>query len=901
MDYEKILKVNDLIRTNYELGAKLGSYSFYNEDVFKDLLLVAKKIHPSLKLTKEEEKELKRRADSEFQIFQPDGNALLGDYEHEYNWYTLRKEFIDEKYWPRYRTHLFNQKWSTEILNKLENDTLNNLMNYLGDPVSEDTFSRKGLVMGDVQSGKTSNYIGLICKAADAGYKVIILLTGVLETLRKQTQVRVEEGFIGYDAENLTWVGVGKNESSDIPIPKSLTSRAKDFTGTTGENTFLRFENDTAPFIFITKKNVNTLKKIRETITNLNIIPPATNIDTSLLVIDDEADNASVNTNDQRYDPTSINSEIRKILNLFTRSSYVGFTATPFANVFIDPDSETEMLKGDLFPNDFIYSLNPPSNYFGANKMFINKEYDTVQIIDDNDDSFPLKHKKEWSGNSIFPSLVEAINCFFVANAIRDLNEKNEKNSHRTMLINVSRFINVQQKIYEIVSNLISNIKNAIRYNYNLDFSIAVKSPYIKSLKEAYDKHYSNNYNWKDIFKTLYDSTKNIVVYRVPNKHKDPYYEKYSDEGLRCIVIGGLALSRGLTLEGLTISYLYRSTATFDVLMQMGRWFGYRDRPEDYSKICKIWMLNSTKNYFEEITKAINNLKEDIYRLQLSKETPKEFGIRVRNESDELGITDRNKMRYSKKIVYTDDLFGKVLETPFISGDLNDIKNNMSFIHSFFEDKIPKHYGGNLFYESISSNEILCFLDKFNIHEANRITYFEKDKISNFIKEYSFEYFDIIIIGIQNGLRNTKISNKKVNLSERQFDLLEDLTIRVGGKRRRLGGPEDTKLPTQKRIQRAINTTYLYEGRNPLLLIYPLSLKKIDANQEKGISVTPEEEIKINLMVERFNENDLVPYGVGIGFPKNSEYSSKKIKVFYINDRTKWWNIMNIKDNEEDE
>ena len=436
MNENLIYRFISSFRALYELGKQFGSYDEYNDEVFKKILENILS-NSDFELDEDDIVVLKKNVDAEFQIYQPDGTALIDDYEHASHWYTEKKQEVNHFFWNRYRKHLFDNGWSSNVIDKLDYNTLDSLMDYLGDPSAPEPFNRKGLVMGDVQSGKTSNYIGLICKAADAGYKVIILLTGVLESLRRQTQIRVEEGFIGYDVDSREWVGVGLNSNEDTIIPKSITSRINDFTGVKGENTFLRFKNEEHPFIFITKKNSNTLKKIRESITNINLKAPAKEINTSLLIIDDEADNASVNTNSPEYDPTKINTEIRKILNLFSKSNYVGFTATPFANVFIDPDSETEMLKGDLFPQHFIYSLNPPSNYFGADKIFMNQKYRTVQSIDDYTADFPLKHKKDWYGSTLFISLVEAINAFIVINAIRDINEGKRKNSHRTILINV--------------------------------------------------------------------------------------------------------------------------------------------------------------------------------------------------------------------------------------------------------------------------------------------------------------------------------------------------------------------------------------------------------------------------------------------------------------------------------
>lgn len=906
MNDKLVLSIVSNFRTHFDLGSQLGQFDNYNESVFYKIINSIKGFFPNVDLNDEIITTVKKIIDSEFQIYQPDGTALLDDYEHQRYWYDDIKDDINHFYWPRYRSSLVRSGWSVGIVNQLDSQTLNNLMNYIGDPNAKESFSRKGLVMGDVQSGKTSNYIGLICKAADAGYKVIILLTGVLESLRRQTQIRVEEGFIGYDVENKKWVGVGVQSSENNVIPKSETSRVNDFTGLAGENTLHQITNEKVPFIFITKKNSKTLRKIRTTLSNINLIPPQNKIKSSLLVIDDEADNASINTNIPENDPTIINSEIRKLLNLFTKSNYVGFTATPFANVFIDPDSETEMLKDDLFPKHFIYNLHAPSNYFGANKMFIDKTFNTVQLIEDSDSSFPLKHKKDWDGNSLFPSLIEAINAFLIINALRDLRERTQSNSHRSMLINISRFIKVQERIEEIITNLFENILNAIKQSHKLNYQEYSKNIYILNLINTYEKHYSIFYTWEDVFSVLYNSVKDIKIYKIPfkDKKKQLDYDKHSDEGLRVIVIGGLALSRGLTLEGLTISYLYRNTSTFDVLMQMGRWFGYRHKPVEYSDLCKVWMLEQTKEYFEEIAHSINQLKRDFDALQKSNKTPKDFGIRVRNESEKLGITGRNKMRNSKKYVYTDDLFGQVLETPFISSVQSEIIHNMNTISSFLEKISLIYVDKKLYHDNVNADEVTKLLSELNIHEANYINYFQKEQIIEFIKDYGFKSFNLVVFNGDG--RKFNIGNYTIDSIERSFDLLDKHTIRIGGTKRRLGGKQDTRYGLDDSIVKIINQegsvsnkSYMIEGRNPILMIYPITLKEPIITEDPYFS--DDELAMMKSIISNQTHKDLFPIGIGVGFPQNSKQVLKKKKVFYINDRTKWWNLMLDKDNQEDE
>jgi hypothetical protein len=899
MEQSRLLSLIQLFKSVYSVQFNQGLFENYSDETFESIFKACKEIIQNINET--EKILLKRRVDSEFQIYQPDPIAILNDYEHQSNWFTSNKTNYDLFYWNRYKQHLIDKDIAFDVVNKLDFKTTDQLIDLLGDPNESVEFARKGLVMGDVQSGKTSNYIGLICKAADVGYKVIILLTGTLESLRVQTQIRIEEGFIGYDVNSRKNVGVGKPGHF---IPRSVTSRTNDFTGIAGQNTLLKIDNSAIPLIFVTKKNTTTLKKIKDTLSYLNIIPPQNKINSSVLIIDDEADNASVNTNDIDYDPTRINSEIRDLLNLFARSNYVGFTATPFANVFIDPESETEMLRGDLFPKDFIFSLDAPSNYFGPQKIFLNSASNFVITIKDDSDFFPLIHDKSWEGDMLFESLIDAIRAFILINVIRDLNEGSINNSHRSMLINISRFIKVQERIEQIVQRVLNSILTSINLTHGLDAEKALENNVIYNLHRVYLVLYKDFYSWDTIFFNLKDSSSKISVFKVPTKDKNKIldYEAHKEKGLRAIVIGGLALSRGLTLEGLTISYLYRNTSTFDVLMQMGRWFGYRDKPFDYESLCKIWMLDKTKEYFFEISQSIETLKEDIRRMVGSKKTPKEFGIRVRNESDSLGITNKNKMRTSKKYVYNFDYFGNVLETPFLDFS-NDIleENNKVFISFVKSINLTQVDNNKLLAVNVDSSLICGILSKLNIHEANKFNYFDKLQLVDFIKKYQFGFFDVGIIGGDGD--SLVISNDlSINFIKRSFDFFDKGAIRISGSHKKLGGPLDTKLGLPKDLESTLsdekdnNKKFLVEGRNPLLLIYPIRLKfnsnyfNSDLEQQQAQS-----------LIENSSKNNGFFIGLSLAFPRSSSISDKKEIIYVINRKTSWYNSMKKELDEEND
>ncbi|TRN46183.1 hypothetical protein DT385_28950 [Pseudomonas syringae] len=271
--------------------------------------------------------------------------------------------------------------------------------------------------MGDVQSGKTSNYTGLICKAADAGYKLVILLTGTLESLRRQTQERLDSGFVGLDSSGVVnnrkrhrkEIGVGLIDAARSA--GVFTSTVGDFKAATVNQLGFKLKDYKEPVLLVVKKNKRILENLADWLVTFNASGSG-NIDLPLLLIDDEADNASINTNPKKA--TAINSGIRGLLKVFPRSSYVGFTATPFANVFINPDTTTEMEGDDLFPRDFIYALDAPSNYVGAHRIFgDNADLKCVEPIWDAEEYFPKGMSSDSVIDAVPDSMLEAVSCFF--------------------------------------------------------------------------------------------------------------------------------------------------------------------------------------------------------------------------------------------------------------------------------------------------------------------------------------------------------------------------------------------------------------------------------------------------------------------------------------------------------
>lgn len=765
--------------------------------------------------TDEEKAATLRDITYKYQVYTPPGQSIVADYEQG-KWYDDRKSEIEPFFWSRYRNYLIDEKhFSPSVVSILGDDTLDKkLMNYILDPETETTqpMLRRGLIIGDVQSGKTSTYIGFICKAADAGYKVFILLTGVIESLRKQTQERVEEGFIGIDlssdATGGKRVGVGLDNKEIKAM--ALTSRKTDFTGNNNKNVISLLNSNNA-VVFVIKKNTTSLTKLKNWLVTLNADPVTKKINLPMLLIDDEADNASINTSKDKEDPTKINRLIRELANVFTKSNYVGFTATPFANVFIDPETTEKMETQDLFPEDFIVALPTPSNYIGAEKIFEKGGEYHSQLIYINDagreeeDGFPFYflHKKDWH-DKLPESLTDAIYTFYLANAIRDL--RGDSRQHRSMLVNISRFVKVQKYIKEEVEEIHAAAYRAIKFNLSKDFNESMKDPILKRIYDNWEKQYSDaGASWDEISEVLFSSIENIQI-RVVNSSKSAEKLEYpKNESLRVIAIGGLALSRGLTLEGLVISYFYRNTSTYDVLMQMGRWFGYR---KGYEDLFRIWTHKASAEWYAEISEATRALKDDMDIMRENKLKPKDFGIRVRNNSAELSITAYNKMRNATDEFEMSSYFGGFIDTPYLMLNTDAHKSNFSSVKQLVDDCIgsgmtfdrenPATGKGRYIIRDIPKYNIIEFLKKLKISRFS--SKFDIKQICTFLagcNDSSIDYFDIAFIEgktqFGDGLK-AEIGGKQICTVLRNFCKLDSQTDRLGvGRRGKLTGTSDGK------------------------------------------------------------------------------------------------------------
>ena len=837
-------------------------------------------------------RDIRNKITSEREIKLEMGSLIQVDYAYK-KWFLNKKSELDMKYWERYKKYLMYDKgFPSTVVNTMD-DVLDTLTDLLGDPTIDGTFQRRGLIMGDVQSGKTANYTGLICKGVDAGYKIVVLLTGTIEKLRKQTQLRLDEGFAGIDSDamikkNVLITGVGKYDKTIKPIV--LTSKERDFKAQTARSVVgLDLKSQAQPVMFVIKKNVSTLKHLNKWLKTFNQNGD-NSIDNSLLVVDDESDNASVNTNPEDRDPTAINAQIRELLNSFSRASYVGFTATPFANIFIDPETDDTMLKEDLFPKDYIYSLNAPSDYIGARDIFNkNGKYNKtmLEVIDYEEihELLPISHKGDFSVSGIPNDLKEAICTFLLANVIRDL--RGDTTAHRSMLINKSRLSNIQNQLKIYVNTYLKEIQSAVNVFSKLDENQALKNKYILDLYKAFKKYYSDKgYEWKEIQLSLRKSISPVTVVVVNKDNQNTLnYEDYEETGLRVIAIGGLSLSRGLTLEGLIVSYLYRNSKMYDTLMQMGRWFGYR---KNYDDLCKIWMTEESISWYEHISEATDELRADIKRYENTGYTPMEFGLRVRSDINTLLVTARNKMRTASSLKISVTLSGEVIETPDIFADIDknisnrkaverlirDIKDNER--QDFIKNKKNKTNNGDdrstCVYKNVKLDKIMNLLSDIEVPISNSL--FNTESIRNFLHGYKgneLKEWDVAFVSGRSD-RNYSFENVNINLIQRSFAFKNSNKIlRMGGAQNRIGGPEHGKLGLSVEQINKYNCTsqkqwFKQIERNPLLIIYMVDPYDSKLDKEKS------EQIK---KIYEDRKEPLI--GFSIGIPQLGDKESKYI------------------------
>ena len=690
-------------------------------------------------VSESEAEQLARQLEERIDITQHIGSVLT---EATYRpWLDSARADIDPYYWNRYRRLLTQQGFPPKVVSALDAVT-DRVLDLLQDPNTLGRWDRRGMVIGHVQSGKTANYTGLICKAADAGYKLIVIIAGIHNNLRNQTQVRIDEGFVGYDSARLLrnkesrFVGVGRFDQTLMPA--TFTNSRRDFNKQFATGLGITLQNLKDPAVFVIKKNVNTLKNLIEWLREHNAHAGTQRVDEPMLLIDDEADNASINIRRDPDEVSRINGQIRDLLQIFERSCYVGYTATPFANIFIDPDTDDEMLGQDLFPRSFIVSLDAPSNYFGPETVFLERPTEYVRSIIDNEDHLPLIHDKETSVTSLPPSLIEALRIFIIGKAIRLT--RGQSHEHCSMLVNASRFVNVQRQLRDELHTQLESIRASLRINGAQTPETAMLDAEIASLHRAWKNEFGSvEPSWPLVLAHLYEAAAPVRVVEVNGRSPGTLnYQDHMEDGFNVVAVGGYSLSRGLTLEGLMVSYFLRNSMMYDTLMQMGRWFGYRP---DYQDLCRIWMPEEAQGWYEHITESAEELRDEIRNMEAVGATPEEFGLKIRSHPDTLVVTARNKMGTGSHVAVNIGLSNRLIETYALRRDEASLASNRaaaarfaaSIVAQGCQPQPPDEDSAGWLARGVPVAEVVGFLTEFRNHPSFPLT--DSGPIRRYIEE----------------------------------------------------------------------------------------------------------------------------------------------------------------------
>ena len=676
----------------------------------------------------------------------------------------------DWRYWPRYRDML-ERKMSVTAVDALDKST-DRILGWMEDPGRLGAWDRRGLVVGHVQSGKTANYSGLICKAADAGYKIIIILAGLHNNLRSQTQIRLEEGFLGYETsatgDIVKLIGVGEHGRDFEIKPNCATNRTNTGDFNTKVAKHLAITPEQRPWLFVVKKHKVVLERLLKWIRGH--VADATDehgrrfvSNLPLLLIDDEADHASVDTGEQHigadgkpdedHEPKAINSRIRKILNSFAKKAYVGYTATPFANIFIHRQNATPEEGPDLFPQSFIVNLAAPSNYVGPARVFglqtpdgrsglpLTRVFQDHASEDGHGGWMPPKHPKDHAPahmgqDALPPSLRQGIHSFVLACAAREA--RGQGAQHSSMLVHVTRYTLVQKEVHRQVEDFVQKMK--LRITRGIDHAALLdelralwESDFVPTTEAIASKLTASEESpsvlaWADVHAKLPDVLSDIDVRMVNGKAKDALdYAEEGAKGLKVIAIGGDKLARGLTLEGLCTSYFVRTTKMYDTLMQMGRWFGYRP---GYIDLCRLFTTEELVEWFGHIADASEELREEFDTMAESGAIPRDYGLRVQSHPVLL-VTSPLKMRTAKNLQLS--FSGDLLETVSMHNDGKVLDQNLLTANKLIaacgapDETNPKRIRGSqeqqwegFLWNGVAADHIADFFESFITHPKAR-------------------------------------------------------------------------------------------------------------------------------------------------------------------------------------
>lgn len=627
-------------------------------------------------------------------------------------------------YWPTLRAYLLGSKgWQTAVVRSLDEVT-DNILGQLTSPTAEQ-FDIRGLVLGYVQSGKTANFTSLIAKAADVGYRLIVVLSGIDNGLRRQTQIRLKRELVGYTDDRLSAVRMP-------PLGRqwhAFTSEELNGDFQPGHANHAALQG-TQPVLLVVKKNGPVLRRLLRW---LDDAPEEVRRTIPLLVIDDEADQASVDTRGTYQtedeplpadyeEPSVINRLIRDLLCKFQRRAYVAYTATPFANILIPHDTFDPQRENDLYPKDFIVDLPKPALYFGAEELFgrfdsaTETEVGGLDIIRD----IPDHDLQDLAQGALPPSLETAILDFVLAGAARA--QRGQGALPATMLVHVSHLVVAQLGMAELVRQRFTELKDEWRYQRTYGIRDRLQLRWNEDLRPVTRaSHIERDMSFEEIEQHIGPFFESVQT-RVVNSSTGEVLDYEREPGLKAIAVGGNRLSRGLTLEGLLVSYYIRRSVMYDTLMQMGRWFGYRPGYED---LTRIYTTAELAGWFSELAFVEHRLREDLRIYEEQGLTPIQLGMRIWQHPT-MQVTSPLKRRFASSTTISQTYSLGIEQTfKFPLSKLSDLavlaEENMLVVRDFLNRLgAPQWQKIGPVWSGVSPEDILEFLRRYRTDSQAR-------------------------------------------------------------------------------------------------------------------------------------------------------------------------------------
>lgn len=548
-------------------------------------------------------------------------NSLVGDRTRA-AWYSGPK--TSRGIWPAYRSRL-DTRLPEDAVAGVDVST-SQILSQCANPLERGD-KRKGLVVGYVQSGKTANYAGLIAKAVDAGYRIVIVLAGMHSNLRAQTQARLDGDLQLRELKNggVAWYPL-TNIDSDIAPSNPV--------GPVG--------NQANVIVMVVKKNEKRLANVLGYLRSISKKDPQMLLSRAVLIVDDESDQATPNTKGAKNLVSTINQRIRDIWYEVKTGTYVAYTATPFANIFTNPNDE-----GDLYPDDFAMVLPRPAGYMGADTYFDTAAVDDedgvspdalARTIPDEEAAILAPAGRDLTDYDphITKSLAAAIRWFLIATAVRQI--RTGKSEHSSMLLHTSHRVQAHDRLRDAVVDFLKDI--ALESDRRQGSFKDTFDAEIDRASEFRDEELMPT--WAEVWEGVDDLISRVQV-RVDNGTSDNRVSYPDGEPQTVIAIGGGTLSRGLTLEGLVVSFFLRTSNAYDTLLQMGRWFGFRPH---YRDLARVWAAAGMLDDYAHLALVERELREDIAVMISEGMAPRDIAIPVRAHKGRLQITGAGKMDF---------------------------------------------------------------------------------------------------------------------------------------------------------------------------------------------------------------------------------------------------------------